>query len=113
MITLLANLHNHILIKKHHFELQKFKTKELAFCFVLINMFIFLGLRLVVMQALIHSYLSFFDFLNYVIHFCKFPWANLMKTYFKPTMALSSIYSCILKSLKESMSKRNPLKTFH
>jgi len=44
------------------------------------------------MQALIHSYLSFLEFLNYVIHFCKFPWENLMEKYFKLTNAFSSIY---------------------
>jgi hypothetical protein len=33
------------------------------------------------MQAFIHSYLPFFDFLGYVMHFYKFIVAYLMKSY--------------------------------
>jgi energy-coupling factor transporter transmembrane protein EcfT len=64
-------------MRKQHLGVQRFKiikkknirTKYLAFYLVLIGVFNFLGLRLAIIQALIHSCFYFLDFLGHVIHF--------------------------------------------
>ncbi len=64
-------------MRKQHLKVQRFKiikkkkirTKYLAFYLVLICVFNFLGLRLAIIQAVIHSCFYFLDFLGHVIHF--------------------------------------------
>jgi hypothetical protein len=46
---------------------------------VFIGVFYFLGGRLKYEKFLFHSYLSFLDFFNQVIHFYKFEYAYLLK----------------------------------
>jgi len=61
------------------------------------------------MQAFIHSYLSFLDFLGHVIHLCKSTLVLLMETYFKPLRFFLQQLQ-IDKPLKRHVPSKSPKK---
>jgi hypothetical protein len=86
---LLFQIATNLKILKIQIQQKSLNLKNAIFHHIFTRVFCFLEQKLESMEVLFHSCLSFLNFLDQIIHFCKFTCQNLIKTYFKPLQTFS------------------------